>query len=124
MFLVEHRFCSGPLDGKSSDPGDRIGVKSVVGCHGAVGSARSRQRSGWNDRAVRLAYVDEDTGIESHRERRRDDGTLFLSQPVEERSLVSCNTGRKHAEKGGSGSVATTGSRQSHPLECAKLQTM
>lgn len=26
VFLIEHRFCGGPLDRKSSDPGDRIGV--------------------------------------------------------------------------------------------------
>jgi hypothetical protein len=42
MFLIEHRFCSGPLDGKSSDPGDFIGVgavKGIVGCHDAEGSA-------------------------------------------------------------------------------------
>jgi hypothetical protein len=38
MFLVKHRFCGGPFDGKSSDPGDRIGfraVKDFEGCHGA-----------------------------------------------------------------------------------------
>jgi hypothetical protein len=36
MFLIEHGFCSGALNGKSSDPGDRIGVgtfESVLGCH-------------------------------------------------------------------------------------------
>jgi hypothetical protein len=43
VFLVKHRFCGGPFDGKSSDPGDRIGfgaVKDFEGCYGAEGSMR------------------------------------------------------------------------------------
>ena len=42
MFLIKHGFCSGPLNGKSSDPSDRIEVRTVedrAGCHGAEGSA-------------------------------------------------------------------------------------
>lgn len=34
MSFIEHRFCSGPFDGESSDPGDRIGVGAVEGVEG------------------------------------------------------------------------------------------
>jgi hypothetical protein len=67
MFLVEHRFCSGALDGKSSDPGDCIGVgafESVLGCHGGGERARGGQIGEWNSRVVRFAYVDEEAGVE------------------------------------------------------------
>ena len=61
MLLVEHGFCSGPLNGKSGDPGDRIGVgvvESVVGCHGVERSVQRRQICVWKDRVVQFALVD------------------------------------------------------------------
>jgi hypothetical protein len=41
MFFIEHRFCSGPLDRKSSDLGDRIGVGAVEGFVGWYSAERS-----------------------------------------------------------------------------------
>jgi hypothetical protein len=94
MFLVENRFCSGPLDGKSSDPGDRIGVgavESIGGCHGAEESIRGRRMGGWNGRAVRFAYVDEEAGVEPRGERRYDNGILFITHP-QSRSVALSQT--------------------------------
>jgi hypothetical protein len=46
IFLIEHRYRSGPLDGKSRDPGDRIEVRTVEateGYHGEEERARGCQ---------------------------------------------------------------------------------
>ncbi|KAK2589868.1 hypothetical protein QQS21_012451 [Conoideocrella luteorostrata] len=62
MLLNEHRFCSGPLDGESSDPGDRIrfgAVESDMEYRDAEGGAQGCRIKGWNDRVVRFDYVNE-----------------------------------------------------------------
>ena len=68
MLLIEHRFRSGPLDGKSSDPGDRIGVgavESVVGYNNAEGSSPTSTRK------LGLSHPG--------RGKRRDDGILSIT---------------------------------------------
>lgn len=60
MFLIEHRFCSGALDGKGSNPGDLIGfgaVHSILRCHSVEGTALDCQTGGWENCVVHFASV-------------------------------------------------------------------